>query len=374
MVDEGIDIVFGKERELTKTELINLNSKKGKSIPVEYFRKNLFNATTRESRELSRKKIIYDDGKTLIKVNRSLHQRHRDLLSILFTDNIKVSEPLKDGSYSIHTSLYDLSKKMGYNPLQGINKVTKFLEDLHQTLMIVDIKGVGEIKHTLLGDGYYDKYKTKEFKVDIPSLTAKYHILSFAVEIPKEINRKIIAIPNKYAKTKALVSYILSNKALKNGVSFSNTCDKLDINISARKSEFRRELKENSELLSEFNIYFNEETDIIKYEQLCNIKFHRAVKAQEIIDFMDTQIDPKEEELKELKSFFIGKYLKQPAKMGEGFVYYEILDLLREEDEFCFEIQYESSPSGRLKSKYHTKERMYSFYEDGWITNTEKYV
>lgn len=371
-----IVVVFDEERDLTENELHNLKTKKN-SIPVEYFRKNLFNATTRESRELTRKKTIYEDPKNKVQVNRSLHQRHRDLLSILFTDNIKVSEPNKDGSYYIHTSLYDLSKKMGYKPLQGINKVMGFIEDLHQTLLTIDIVGVGEIRHTLIGKSFFDKYNTKEFKIEIPSITAKYHILNFAVEIPKEINRKIIAIDNKYAKTKALISYILSNKALKNGISFDNICDKLDITVSSRKSEFKKELKENIALLAEFNIFFDEETYIIKYEQLSDIKFHRGMKPIEIIELIENEKEKKlkEEEYEEYgfrKNRFVGKFIKHKSNglFGEEIVSSKIVDIqIKLENDikyYRFELGYDNVEN--VFTQWLTLERLESL-EQNWITN-----
>ncbi len=302
---------------LTEKEIINLNTKK-KSIPVEYFRKNLFNATARESRELTRNKTIYDDNQTKIQVNRSLHQRHRDLLSIIFTDNKGTTTPAKDGSYYIHTSLYDLSKKMGYSPLQGINIINKFLGDLQQTLMTIDTKNVGVVRHQLLGKSYFDKYNTKEFKIEIPSYTAKYHIFNFSVEIPKEINQKIIAIPSKYAKTKALVSYILSNKALKNGITFENVCNKLDIPTKNMMSKFKRELIDNKQILEEFNIVFDEETKIIKYQKLEGVKFHRGISKEEIFEILEDE-RKNEREQEELEKFgfkkdkYVGKILKHKS-------------------------------------------------------------
>lgn len=344
-------IIFDENRDLTKNELINLNAKKN-SIPVEYFRKNLFNATTRESRELGRRKTIFDDGKVKIQVNRSLHQRHRDLLSLIFMDNISVSEPNKDGSYDIHTSLYSLSKKMGYKPLQGINIIEKFLDDLQATLLYID-NGVYEYKHTLLGASIYDKYDSKEYKIQIPSATAKYHILNYAVEIPKEINKKIIEIPNNLAKTKALISYILSNQALKNGISFENICDKLDVDVRSRKSEFKKELKENEKLLSEFNITFNFETEIIKYEQIKEIKFHRGMKETEIIELLESEkkINEKKNEIEKFgftKDRFVGKFIKHKANglFGEEVVFSEIGDVeISIEDErkiYRFKLVYNS--------------------------------
>ena len=112
---EKKNIVFDKNRELTPKEYKNLTQKvNGGYIPVNYLRKNLFNATVRESRELIKLKTIYDDGSVKMQVNRSLHQKHRDLLSILFSDNNGVSKPDKDGSYYIKTNLYKLAKAMGY--------------------------------------------------------------------------------------------------------------------------------------------------------------------------------------------------------------------------------------------------------------------
>lgn len=283
------DVILLDKRELTNIEYANLSEKANKgALPVEYFRKNLFNATTRVSKQLKRDKTIYDDGKLKIQVNRSLHQRHRDLLSIIFTDNKGVKKPNKDGSYFIFHNLYDIAKKMGYkNPKDAVLLVKGWLHDLRHTDMIM-IYGKKEYRHMLLGSFALD-IETSNYGVEIPSQTAKYYILNYAVEIPKEINRKIIEMPNNLAKIKALVSYMLSNQALKNGISFDNICNKLDINISARKSEFLKEIKENKSLLREFNISFDEETKIFKYEQIETIFFHNPVKIEKIIEAIKSE-------------------------------------------------------------------------------------
>lgn len=297
---------YSDERSLTKTELINLEYKKN-SIPVDYFRKNLFNATTRTSCELKKPKVIFDDGTNKMIVNRSLHQKHRDILSILFTDNknLKVNE---DGSIEIRTNLYYIAKEMGYDkPKDGTHVIKGFLYDLRHTEITFKTKKKDVLMperggHRLIGTYKYDE-KNGDYIVNIPSETAKYKILNFAVEIPKEINRKIIAIPNNLAKVKALVSYMLSNQALKNGISFDKICDKLDVNIGARKSELLKEVKENIGLLQEFNITFNEETKIFKYEQIEDIKFHAPVKVEKLVGSLDQQVqqqrdEPKKDEVK----------------------------------------------------------------------------
>jgi len=287
------DLIYQEDRELTNIEYANLCDKANNgALPVEYFRKNLFNATTRTSKQLKRNKTIYDDGKLKIQINRSLHQKHRDLLSIVFLDNKGIKKPNKDGSYLIFHNLYDIAKKMGYkSPKNSIHLIKNWLNDLRQTDLIYETERF-ERGHMILGKYFEDK-ETGRYAIKIPSETAKYHILNFAIQIPKELNKKIIAIPNKYAKTKALISYILSNKALKNGISFENICDKLDINIKQRKSEFKKELKENEKLLRDFNIVYDEETEIIKYKQLETVVFHSAIK-EKILEAINKEKQVKE--------------------------------------------------------------------------------
>ena len=83
---------------------------------------------------------------------------------------------------------------------------------------------------------------------------------------------------------------MLSNQALKNGISFESVCDKLDINIPARKSEFLKEIRSNLGLLQEFNITFNEETKIFKYEQIETIRFHAPVSVKKIVEYVTPNI------------------------------------------------------------------------------------
>lgn len=295
----NMSLVFNERRELTNVEYLNLCKKiNNGALPAEYYRKALFNATTRESCELIRHKIIFDDGKLKIKVNRSLHQRHRDLLSIIFTDNKGISKPSADGGYLIYSNLYTLSKKMGYcDPLSGIGTVQKMLHDLRHTDMIIEVQNYKH-HHMLLGDFILDE-EAGNYAIQIPPMTAKFHILNYAVEIPKEINQKIVAIPNSLAKIKALVSYMLSNQALKNGISFQSVCDKLDLNVASRKSEFLKEIKQNFALLKDFNITFDPDSQIFKYEQIEAIKFHSPVKMEKIIACLDQQTQQQEEPKKD---------------------------------------------------------------------------
>ncbi len=232
--------------------------------------KNLFIATTRESKELTKNKIIYDDNQTKIQVNRSLHQRHRDLLSIIFSYlDLESSFTIKEEKFYIYTSLYNLAKKMNYAPKQAVKNIKKFLDDFQDTLIISSKKnGNNKIDSVpFIYKHYYDENLNK-YVIIIPKEIKEIFEVFYPEAIPKEINQKIIELPNKYAKTKALVSYILSNKTLKNSISFEKICDILDIKAKVRQSEFKREIKLNKQILEEFNIVFDEETKIIKYEKI----------------------------------------------------------------------------------------------------------
>lgn len=390
----GADIIYSDERELTDFEMINLNSKKN-SIPVEYFRKNLFNATTRESKELRRLKTIYDDGENKVMVNRSLHQNHRDLLSILFTESKEIITQ-KDGALIIKTNLYQIAKHMGYKkPGDAIHLVKSYLYDLRNTEMTFKSKSENVVfdekgGHRLIGEYEYNT-KDGDYLIYIQAKTNKYKILNFAVEIPKKINRKIIAIPNKLAKTKALVSYILSNKALKNGISFTSVCDKLDITEVDNKSRFKRELKENADLLSDFNIYYDVETNIIKYEQLCDIKFHRAIDKSEILSKLENaeqlveevkeipqqQLEAPNLQAKEIERY-IGKYIKHKSNDvfgSDNVAISKIVEYQEQENDsniIFYRLKIESNLEGtQITTKWLSLDDIKNIEERGFISEKE---
>lgn len=315
----SLDIVFKEERELTKNEYMNLTTKANAgALPVEYFRKNIFNATTRVSKELKRYKTIFDNGNEIVQVSRSLHQKHRDVLSILYTDNLGITKPNADGSYTIRTNLYYIAKEMGYkNPKDATHLIKDFLFDLRYTEMFYKKRNTSEeVGHSILGDYRYN-HDTGEYNVTITAMAAKMQIVKYAVEIPKELNRRIIAIPNNLAKIKALVGYILSNQALKNGISFNSICEKLDIEIGADRSRFRKQVRENTDLLETFNIFYLQ--DKFTYEQIDSVKFQRGIEPEEVLKTIKSDSTEKDKERYGFdKNFIIGKYLEHKTKSVLG--------------------------------------------------------
>ena len=272
--------------ELTKIEFKNLSEKvNNNAIVCDYFRKNLFNVTSRSSEiyKNNRKKIIYKDEKMTIKVNRSLHQRHRDLLSLLAFE--KKTNIESDGSYEIHTKIYQLAKKMyNKNPKNHTQTIRNLLEDLRNTDITIETEKT-VYQHHLLEYSEYDK-DLDYYIVKVPAKTAKYYIYTACMSITEEINEKIVKIENSKSRLKALISFILSNKKLKNGMYFNTICDKLDITVTSRKSEFKKQILANLELLKEFEIEYKDD----KFYLLENtVKFYNPLSEKAIVTFEKTK-------------------------------------------------------------------------------------
>ena len=267
--------------KLIKREYKNLSKKVNNGyLPVDYFRKNFFNNKVVGSGELKKKKIVYEDKDTTIKIDRELNQKHRDLLSLLFCE--KNEKPNKDGSYIILTNVYALAKKMGYsNPKNCTNRIYNLLENLAKTrVSIVDKNKKTIFNYMLIGKSFYDKV-SKDYKVEIPVETSKYIIYTTCVLMPKEINQKIVNIPDNKSKLKALISFMLSNKLLKNGIFFDTICTKLEIVDRYVKSRFKKLVKENLDLLEEFKISFKDDKFYLD-EQI--VDFERAITDKDIKD------------------------------------------------------------------------------------------
>ena len=264
-----------KESEMLKApEFANLVEKVNNNcLPADYFRKSLFNTTTKNSVELKHKKVIYDDGKTIIKVNRSLNQKHRDLLSILMYEEKSDVQP--DGKFYIKTKIYQLAKELYPNSKNAKHRIKEMLDDMRIT--DIEVKQNGKIlNHTLLGMSYYDEHEDT-YIIEVPPQTSRYLIYNAGVSIPEKTNKKIIAIKNP--KLKALVTFMLSNKKLDNGIYFDTICEKLEITKPNRKSEFKKIVEDNLELLAQFKIIYKDEKFYLKKQK---VEFHHALSDKEL--------------------------------------------------------------------------------------------
>lgn len=279
-------------RVLTKVEYANLSekSKKG-AIPVEYFRKNLFYPTVTTDRKdetigtADFRKVIFSGSDMKISVNKYLHQRHKDILTILFTDNLGVSNPLADGTYYIYTNLTHIAKELGYSTPNGaIKSVKKFLGDLRDTDIIITTKTSSgktiERGHKLLG-GYTLDTENNYYKIEIPAKTAKYHILEYAVEIPLSINKKILSIPYNLPRLKAVINFLLSNTILKNGIGLKAVMEALNIDSPKTRVTFKKEIETNIDILAGFEIVYCLDTK--KFFLKTAMKFIRKISQDEII-------------------------------------------------------------------------------------------
>jgi len=282
---EIIEKIGEDDRELTPPEYKAISKRaNGGYQPANYYRKSLFNATVRKSRELQRKKTIYDDGKTKITVNRSLNQRHADAFSLLYALG-KVGKPSKSGEVKIEVSLYQMAKAMGYaHPAKDVIKVKNLLEDMQQTLISIHI-GPLELTYQMMGVSAYS-HTTGKFVAIVQEKTAKYQNLMVGVAFNKMLTLALASMPGKLAKLKAMIRFILSNRATKHGYHFATICDKLNIEGKSERSRFKRQLIENEELLSRFNIAYDEAENKVLYEQHEGVSFELPLKAQQVADYI----------------------------------------------------------------------------------------
>ena len=286
-------ILFDKDRELLKEEYANLRTKqKDGFMNSNFFRRNMFNATSRGKRvQYQKPKVVWQQSeKKKVAVSHSLHQRHADVLSLIHTDNMGMTKPKKDGSYDIYLSLYRLAKLMGYeDPHKRTNNVKQFINDLRWTDFVITTEE-GEYRNTILGRAYFDKEEDK-FIVRIDGDSAKILAHTTGVKFSRDVTHRIVAIPNKLPKLKALVRYVISSKPTDNGYTMEHIFERFSIGQSGseqtrrnQKSDFRKQLIDNEELLLSFNIVYHRGNQKIYYtEQLEEVNFELSLNTGEIM-------------------------------------------------------------------------------------------
>jgi len=308
------ELVFDEDREMFPDEYMNLREKqKDGYFNVDFFRNTVFNPTCRGKREkYITPKVIWENRDKTISVSHNLHQKHADILSILFADNFGVSKPSKDGSFLIYTSLYHIAKKMGYaNPSSSANKIKSFLTDMRHTDFIVK-QGEEVITDTILGKSYYHEGK-ETFMIKVMGDSAKILAHSTGIKIEKKLNEKIVNIPDKYAKIKAIIRYILSNKCTEYGFTLEFFFTKFSIGQVGKtasrqqaKSKLKKLLRDTEDNLSQFNIRYCVEKEKLFYqEKLDDISFKLPINTQKVADKILKQEEPHDE-----YSHYIGKKFK----------------------------------------------------------------
>ena len=311
------NLLFLDSRELFKNEYANLSKKAHNGYAnADWFRRNMFKPTSRSSRKKYEKnKIIWLSENHEISISHPLHQKHADVLSLLFSDNYGISKINRDGSFSIYTSLYYMAKKMGYRyPSSSAIKVSKYIDDLrHTDFVLKDFKRNRMTKFTILGKSEYDKER-ELYVIHIDGDSAKILTMSIGLKIEKELNQKIINISDKYSKLKALIRYVISNEPTSYGFTLTHIFEKFDIGQRGAKSTqrkeksiFRRELRENHSILKEFNILFNRQEEKIYWHKHKNISFEKSISITQIESKIKKQI---EEVHKKEGAHLIGKHIK----------------------------------------------------------------
>ncbi|CAA6807414.1 MAG: Unknown protein [uncultured Sulfurovum sp.] len=341
-----ISMLYEEEREMIPQEYASLTEKKRKNVMnADMFRKNLFNAGARGTRTLYKKpkQVWTGRGGEIVSVSHSLHQKHADVLSLIYSEGFKKSTSSADGSYDIYISLYAIAKAMGYkHPRSGGEKVKAYINDLRWTDFIITAPNGEILRTTILDDCLYSE-EMDSYVIRIKGRNAKILSHSTGIEMEKLLNRKIVNIPDKLSKLKAMIRFIISNKAQKlHGYTLDHFFVKFGVGqtgaIESRnnqKSLFRKQLNENKPLLDQFNLRWEKTEDKIYYDsQLEDINFILPLKKDKIVFEMEKIDNP------------YGQYIGKKIKIED--VIYEILEINNSSKDGGVDVKLENT---------HSKER-----------------
>ncbi len=293
-------------KKLTKQAFKNHSEKiNNYAVPVDYMRRQMFLPNSRISKVDPSRRVFFNDGKLKMEISKTqLHQRHRDLFAtLLMSEKEDISQ---SGSFSVKTSLYDLARKINYkNPRGSTHLVKELLEDMSSALIHVTKDGVDLGHHQLIGPVQYNKTDEGNVRVKFTEEFAEYNIRSVAMAFPLEMSNKIIDIPIKFAKTKAVCSYIASIGA-KSGIGMDKIFDFLSISDAVGKSRYKKEVRDNINIYEDMGIYLVDDIFIIKSkedEEKAKV-MHALGKDKEIFIKTKSKID-----LTKKSTPFIGKIL-----------------------------------------------------------------
>jgi hypothetical protein len=224
----------------------------------------IFDATTRKSNKDEKNISIYEDDEKSLVTTRRLHQKHLDLLMLLF------KEPKKsiadDGCLYVHTSWYKLAQQMGYsNAVGSTSTVLNYALDLRETT----IKHKNIFK-TTANFGIIRKFYTDEETKDTIVIIESDFLELFAYEVVYSLlNDNLEKIVNlKDGEIKATIRYFLTQNSMPNGIFFDTLAQKLKRDSSKQiKSTFWRRLKDSKELLSSLGIEIDEEERKLYYKK-----------------------------------------------------------------------------------------------------------
>ena len=292
-------VLFGKDRDLTNSEYMNLLEKQQKgAMNVDYYRYNVFSPLNRGYKIISnpKKNPVWSsiNGDKNIYMSRRLTQKHADVLSLINTKCKKVSSPTPDGHYYIYFNINDIAEGMGYKDKKSIwGTIKKYINEMRETDIITEEIGADGQKHTfntmLIGDSGYS-HEDGSYYIEMKGRVTRILIHSVGIVLDDILAENIAKIPAKYPKIKALVRYMLSNKANKSGVKIETFYKKFQLNdgtneaaIKKAKYFFRKSLLDMEELLASFNIYYNKGEQKVYYrEALDSIDFIHSVNTKKI--------------------------------------------------------------------------------------------
>ena len=299
---------FEEKRKLVKEEYANLSKKvSGGFFNADLFRQNIFTPAARVSHKPYKvPKIAYENDKNSIAISHPLSQKHADILSLIYTENVSVTKPTDTGSYKIKIVPYRIAKAMGYkHPEKAAENVIKMIRQMRWTDFVLRQKGEINEKDnvkefTILGGAEYNLFDGY-YEIEISAESAKLLSYSVAISLDMELNKRIIAIPDNKVHLKSIVRYILANKKMRNGVTLEFFIKKFGFSGNKKtaflkhfhltETEIRKgspkdrvtKISENLALLKSFGITYDDTLKKFKYDENDGIGFAMAVDPNKVL-------------------------------------------------------------------------------------------
>jgi hypothetical protein len=291
---EGISkkVIQNHTESINYKKTLHIESRINKnSIVASLSRYPLFSASTRSSTNTKKAiDISIDDGKSL-SINKRLHQRHLDLLMLLFNESNKHIG--SDGCLYVHTSWYKLAKSMGYKSATGAaTVVSSYANDLQEVIISHDNLMNVRSKFGIIRKSYTD-LNSQDTIVVFESDFLELFAYDVVYRLLNENLDKVINI--KDGEIKAVIRYFMTHNTMKNGMHFDTLANKLARDETKQmKSALWNKIKKHKEILEDMGIDIEEDAKKIYYTKKSDVVQTDARKFNDskiIIDILSKHLN-----------------------------------------------------------------------------------
>jgi len=257
------NVKIDKDMLLSRTEFANVSEKVNSgALGVTLLRVPIFQPVDRIAKkgELKEPKVFEYRG-SQVSVDRDLSQKHLNVLAALL--EVRDKKLHSGGKLVINSSLYALSKKLGYKSFESNDPIKNLINDMHKVTLTVT-RGKEKLSFHLI-DSFKEDLENGGHTFNLSSDFIKFFAYDFAVYLEKEKSTQLVQ--HKQSAVTAVIRYFVSHsEPLKNGVKLDTITSFYGRDKTRdMKSKFKKKVRENLEFLAKYNITYESETDKMFY-------------------------------------------------------------------------------------------------------------